>query len=88
MERPGGLFALFGRFTSIDRPRAVEHSWMSEHTHGIETFVSVGFEPRDGGTQMTIVHRGVPDDEQGRKHEDGWGYILSMIAKRFEKKAR
>lgn len=86
MDRPGGLFGLFGRFTAIDRPHAVEHTWMSEHTHGIETSVSVTFEPREGGTQMTIVHRGIPDDEQGRKHEDGWGYILSMIGKGFEKR--
>ena len=79
----GGLFGHFGRFTAIDRPRAVEHTWMSEHTHGIETAVSVMFEPRDGGTQMTIVHRGVPDDESGRRHEGGWTSLLARLEQHF-----
>jgi uncharacterized protein YndB with AHSA1/START domain len=78
----GGLLGHFGRFTAIDRPRAVEHTWMSEHTHGIETAVSVMFEPRDGGTQMTIVHR-VPDDESGRRHEGGWMSLLARLEQHF-----
>jgi uncharacterized protein YndB with AHSA1/START domain len=56
---------------------------MSEYTHGIETTVSVTFEPHDGGTQMTIVHRGVPDDENGRRHEGGWTSLLARIEQRF-----
>lgn len=78
-----GLFGHFGRFTAIDRPRAAEHTWMSGHTHGIETVVSVLFEPRDGGTQMTIVHRGVPDDENGRRHEGGWTSLLARLEQHF-----
>jgi uncharacterized protein YndB with AHSA1/START domain len=81
----GGLLGHFGRFTAIDRPRAVEHTWMSEHTRGIETTVSVTFEPHKGGTQMTIVHRGVPDDDMGRAHERGWTSLLARVAERFEK---
>jgi hypothetical protein len=38
-ERAGDLLGHFGRFTAIDRPHAVEHTWMSEYTHGIETTV-------------------------------------------------
>jgi len=84
----GALLGHFGRFTAIERPRVVEHTWMSEHTHGIETTVSVTFEPREGGTQMTIVHRGVPDDDMGRAHERGWTSLLARVAEPFEKKAR
>jgi uncharacterized protein YndB with AHSA1/START domain len=83
VERAGGRLSHFGRFTAIDRPHAVEHTWMSQHTHGIETTVSVTFEPRPGGTQLTIVHRGVPDDEVSRKHEDGWTYLLSRLEQHF-----
>ncbi len=84
--RAGGLLGHFGRFVAIDRPRAVEHTWMSENTHGIETSVSVTFEPREGGTQMTIVHRGVPDDEKGRTHEGGWTFLLSRLENEFARK--
>ena len=80
-----GLLGHFGRFTAIERPRAVEHTWMSEHTHGIETTVSVAFESRERGTQMTIVHRGVPDDDLGRSHERGWTFLLARVAEQFEK---
>jgi uncharacterized protein YndB with AHSA1/START domain len=83
-----GLVGHFGRFTVIDRPRAVEHTWMSEYTHGIETTVSVAFEPREGGTLMTIVHRGVPDDDTGRLHERGWTVVLARVAAQFEKARR
>ena len=79
----GGLLGHFGRFTAVDRPHTAEHTWMSEHTHGIETLVSVTFEPRDGGTQMTIVHRGVPDDENGRRHEGGWTSLLTRLEQHF-----
>jgi len=80
----GVLLGHFGRFVAIDRPRAAEHTWMSEHTRGMETTVSLTFEPRDGGTQMTIVHRGIPDDELGRGHERGWSFLLSRIAEHFD----
>lgn len=79
----GDLVGHFGRFTAIDRPRAVEHTFMSAYTHGIETAVSLRFEPRDGGTQMTIVHRGVPDDETGRRHEGGWTSLLARLEQHF-----
>ena len=81
-----GLLGHFGRFTAIDRPRAVEHTWMSENTHGLETTVSVTFEAHRGGTQMTLVHRGLPDDEGGRSHERGWTYLLSRVEQHFEGK--
>ncbi len=79
-----GLLGHFGRFTRIDRPRAVEHTWMSEYTQGIETTVSVTFEPRDGGTLMAIVHRDIPDGDMGRGHERGWTTLLARVAEQFE----
>lgn len=80
-----GFHGHFGRFTAIDRPRAVEHTWMSEHTHGIETTVSLTFEPQEGGTLMTLVHRDLPDDEMGRRHERGWTFLLARVAELLEK---
>lgn len=78
----GELVGHFGRFTALDRPRAAEHTWMSEHTRGIETTVFVSFESREGGTQMTIFHRGIPDDA-GHSHERGWIFLLSRVAAHF-----
>lgn len=83
VARADGMLGHFGRFTRIDRPRAVEHTWMSEHTYGTETSVSVTFEPRDDGTNMTLIHRGIPDDEVGRKHEAGWTKLLARLEQHF-----
>jgi len=79
----GGALGHFGRFTALERPRAAEHTWMSEHTRGLETTVTVTFEGRDTGTHMTIVHRGIPDDDLGRAHERGWTSLLSRVADHF-----
>jgi uncharacterized protein YndB with AHSA1/START domain len=81
-----GLLGHFGRFTAINRPRGAEHTWMSEHTHGLETTVSVTLEPCEGGTLLTIVHRGVPDDELGRRHESGWTSLLSRLEGHFKER--
>jgi len=70
----------YGRFVKIDRPKQIEHTWVSEGTKGVESTVSVTFEPRGDDTEVTIHHSGVPDDEVGRKHKDGWGWILEMLA--------
>jgi uncharacterized protein YndB with AHSA1/START domain len=91
---PDGLFYLgvkhegrawphYGRFVRIERPSVVEHTWMSEGTQGLETIVTVTFEPRGDQTQVTLRHCGVPDDEMGRRHEEGWAWVLSMLAERF-----
>ncbi len=82
----GGLVGHFGRFTAIDRPHAAEHTWMSEHTHGLETSVSITFEPYAGGTELTIIHRGVPDDEPARRHEQGWNSLLRRLEDHFREK--
>lgn len=69
----------YGRFLHVERGKLVESTWMSTSTSGLETTVSVSFEPRAGGTQITINHRGLPDDEGGRGHERGWTYFLGAL---------
>jgi uncharacterized protein YndB with AHSA1/START domain len=86
IEHAGGLKGHFGRFVAVDRPRAVEHTWMSVHTHGLETSVLVTFEARKGGTELTLAHRGLPDDEDGRLHEGGWTQLLARLEKQFPRR--
>ena len=86
MKHEGRTWPHYGRFIQIDRPRRVEHTWMSEATKGVESVVTVTFEPRGEETQVTLVHTGVPDDEMGRQHKDGWTWVLSMLGERFVQK--
>ena len=45
------------------------------------------FEARDGGTFVTIVHAGVPDDEEGRSQKAGWSWILGALADAMAKRS-
>jgi hypothetical protein len=45
--------------------------------------VAVTFEPRGEQTDVTLRHSGIPDDEMVRPHEEGWTWVLSMLAERF-----
>ncbi|HKW40727.1 MAG TPA: SRPBCC domain-containing protein, partial [Gemmatimonadales bacterium] len=62
----------YGRFLRIERPRLVEQTWMSESTHGLESIVTFGIEPRGRGSEVTIRHTGLPDEKERRNHQDGW----------------
>jgi len=70
----------YGRFIQLDRPRKIEFTWVSEATKGVESIVTLTMEPRGEETEVTLRHAGVPDDELGRQHKDGWTWILSAFA--------
>jgi hypothetical protein len=53
---------------------------MAEATKGAESIVTVTMEPRGDQTEVTLRHSGVPDDEMGRQHKDGWPWVLSALA--------
>lgn len=82
-EHEGKRWPHFGRFVTLERGKTIEHTWMSESTKGLETTVKLTFTAKDGGTQVELVHLGVPDDEQGRGHQEGWDYVLGCIVERF-----
>lgn len=83
VKHQGRNWAHYGRFVRIERPRLTEYTWMSEATKGVESIVSVTFEPAGDGTMVTLRHSNVPDDEMGRQHKDGWAWALSALGERF-----
>jgi uncharacterized protein YndB with AHSA1/START domain len=86
MEHAGQRWPHFGRFVALERAKLVENTWMSRSTKGLETTVRVTFAAKDGGTQVTLVHLGVPDDEMGRQHQGGWDWMLGMLAESMDKR--
>lgn len=83
VKREGRTWPHYGRFLAIERPHRVEYTWVSEATQGVESVVAVTFEARGTGTEVNLRHSGVPDDEMGRQHQDGWTWVLSMLAEQF-----
>jgi uncharacterized protein YndB with AHSA1/START domain len=86
VRHEGRLWPHYGRFLRIERPRGVEYTWVSEATQGVETIVALSFTQQGSETEVTLRHTGVPDDEMGRRHKDGWTWVLSKLAERFASK--
>jgi uncharacterized protein YndB with AHSA1/START domain len=84
----GREWAHYGRFMVLDRPRRIEHTWVSEGTRGLESVVTLTFVPEGDRTRVTLHHAGVPDDDFGRQHQEGWVWMLGAIQDRFEKRER
>jgi uncharacterized protein YndB with AHSA1/START domain len=83
VKHEGRIWPHYGRFTQMNRPRLLEHTWMSEATKGAESIVTITMEARGEETEVTLRHSGVPDDELGRQHEQGWSWMLSALADGF-----
>jgi uncharacterized protein YndB with AHSA1/START domain len=77
-HRPDGT-PHFGRFIAIDRPRRLQHSWMSRNTLGEETLVTVTFAKQGTHTRLTINHSGLPSASAASDHEQGWNSILDRL---------
>jgi len=83
-EHAGRLWAHYCRYVRVERPRLIEFTWMSEATRGIETRVIIEMTPSRGGTDLVLTHSGVPDDELGRSHEEGWKQITGILAEKIK----
>jgi len=83
VDHAGRSWAHYGRFVALEPGRRIQHTWMSEATRGLESIVTVTLEARGGDTEVTLRHENVPDDEMGRTHAEGWGFVLGAIAERF-----
>ena len=73
----------YGRFMDIDRPRRIQHSWMSPNTLGVESLVTVTFQKQGEGTLMTLLHCGLPNDAMAKAHEKGWSSIIDKFGNVF-----
>lgn len=79
------LWAHYGRYLQIDAPRLLKFTWMSEATQGKDSVVTVELSSRDGKrTDLRLTHVGLPDNQLGRGHEEGWKQALVSLAKSVE----
>lgn len=92
--RPDGLFYFgmlhggtprphYGRYLRVESPRLLEFTWVSEHTHGKESVVTLEFTPRGGRTEVRLTHEGLPDEKMAMAHTQGWTYFLDALVSRL-----
>jgi uncharacterized protein YndB with AHSA1/START domain len=73
----------YGRFTKVERPGRIEHTWVSPNTLREESTVTVTFQKKGEDTLMTLVHSDLPDTDEGRSHKEGWNYFLNIFPEQF-----
>ncbi|PWU15347.1 MAG: SRPBCC domain-containing protein [Bdellovibrio sp.] len=75
--------AHYGRFTEMERPNKMQHTWVSPNTSGLESKVTLTFTKQGDSTLMSLVHSGLPDTPEARGHERGWNYFLGIYCEQF-----
>ena len=80
VEHEGQKWHHYGRFMRIEPPWLIQYTWMSQATKGLESIVTVTIEELENETHVTIKHSGLPDDELGGQHKEGWTWVLSALA--------
>lgn len=82
MAAPNGVVhRVAGVYREIDAPRRLVYTWRWETIPDFpDTVVTVEFRQRaDGGTDVLLVHEGLPDTPSGRRHESGWAASLEKL---------
>jgi uncharacterized protein YndB with AHSA1/START domain len=69
----------WGEYLVIDPPARLSFTWISASTDLQSTTVTIELHERDdGGTDLVLSHRGLPDRTFG-SHEGGWGSIVAKL---------
>jgi uncharacterized protein YndB with AHSA1/START domain len=71
-----------GRYLEVDPPRRLLISWGhagSDRLPPGASTVEVLLTAAGGGTEVVIIHSGLPEPERGR-HVQGWPYFLGRLA--------
>jgi uncharacterized protein YndB with AHSA1/START domain len=81
MIGPTGAHRVTGVYREIDAPRRLVYTWRWETIPDFpDTVVTVEFRRRaDGGTDLVLVHEGLPATASGRRHESGWAASLDKL---------
>lgn len=81
VEHDGKRHPHYGRFLTLEPARKVELTWVTgkDGTQGAETVLSVVFERRAGGCELTLSHRGFYDQDRADHHGKSWERILADL---------
>lgn len=77
-----------GEFLEIERQRRIVMSWQwtsggDPGEQGRVSRLELHLRPIDTGTELTLIHAALHDEESARSHRWGWDGALSKLARRF-----
>ena len=70
-----------GIFREVDRPRTLAFTWGWALSGNPDTLVRLTFRAVPGGTELTLVHEGLPTEDDRIGHGKGWNSTLNKLAR-------
>jgi len=89
--RPGGRFSVVfrlmngeehnptGIYREVVPEKKLVFTWDLPGAAEPESLVTFRLEPVDGGTELTLTHEHLPDEEARFGHEQGWNGLLDKL---------
>jgi uncharacterized protein YndB with AHSA1/START domain len=82
-ELPDGrVLWIVGEFEEIVIPHRLVYTWRIQESAPCER-VTVRFEPRDGRTEVIVVHERIVDARTRQEHQTGWRECLDGLERMF-----
>jgi uncharacterized protein YndB with AHSA1/START domain len=74
-----------GTYLTVEKPSFVAMSWQWVHGGGGsgESRLEMALRPIPEGTELTLTHTQLPDEEQAKSHEWGWNGALDKLERHF-----
>ena len=89
--RPGGRFSILfrllngqehnptGAYVEVVPERKLVFTWELPGAVEPDTVVTFLLEPFEGGTELTLTHAKLPDEDACKSHEAGWSGLLDKL---------
>jgi len=79
--RDGATYIVGGVYRELVRPERLVYTWQweGETMPKVETLITVTLSPRDGGTQLDMLHTGFADAAQRDSHAQGWNSTFNRL---------
>lgn len=77
----GATLTIEGEFERVERPHRLVYTWRAGEDR--DSRVTVRFEPRDGATEVIVIHEQIPDQRIRETHEQGWLGCLDGLERHF-----
>jgi uncharacterized protein YndB with AHSA1/START domain len=77
----GRLVWIVGQFQRVEPPRLLKYTWSVDADSPNPEVVTVRFEPRPGGTEVTVIHERISAPKLRDQHEQGWMGCLDGLGR-------
>ena len=74
----------YGKYTEVVPNKRLQFTWQWESYAMPDSRVTVEFEDLGKTTRLTVIHEGLPDQEDANDHQRGWTSALAKFAGMME----